>query len=147
LTSVLNTLKTTKKPRPPLVKVLPLIGPAREFLGDVLPFFTKSRATYGDAFRIRMMHVEMTCLFGSDAIDLLKSDSGLRTSNSMHVLDAELQSRLPSMFEGSHHQTFRKAHLQVMNRNLETKMSRRYFEMPQAAHEALTARRRAGHAA
>lgn len=115
-----STLEQLEKPRPPLVKSLPLIGPAREFMGDVLPFYAKCRATYGDAFRIRMMHLEMTCLMGDDAIDLLRPDSGLRTSHSMHVLDKEMQSRLPSMFDGPHHMMFRKAHLQFMNRNLET---------------------------
>jgi len=119
--SVENALAPIERPRPPLVKSLPLIGPARHFLGDVLPFFAQSRATYGDAFRIRMLHIEMTCLFGAEAIDLLKPDSGLRTSNSMHVLDREMQSSLPSMFDGPSHQMFRKAHLQFMNRNLETK--------------------------
>ncbi len=114
-------LNRIDKPRPPLVKAPPLIGPARQFLGDVLPFFAQSRATYGDAFRIRMMHIEMTCLLGDAAIDLLKPDSGFRTSNSMHVLDKEMRSRLPSMFDGPHHMMFRKAHLQFMNRNLETK--------------------------
>lgn len=116
-----TSVQISAKARPPLVKSWPIIGPARQFLGDVLPFLTASRASYGDAFRIRMAHIEMTCLFGSDAIDLLKADSGLRTSNSMHVLDEQMQSRLPSMFDGPRHQMFRKAHLQFMNRNLESK--------------------------
>ena len=108
-------------PRPPLVKSWPIIGPARQFLGDVLPFLYECRQTYGNAYRIRMAHLEMTCLLGDEAIDLLRPDSGLRTSHSMHVLDSQMQSRLPGTFDGPHHMMFRKAHLQFMNRNLETK--------------------------
>ncbi len=119
--SIAGTLKRDERLRPPLVKSWPLVGPAHAFLGDVLPFFWDSRQRYGDAFRIRMMHIEMTCLFGPEAIDLLKPDSGLRTSHSMHVLDQQMGSRLPSMFDGPRHQEFRRAHLQVMNRNLEAK--------------------------
>jgi cytochrome P450 len=110
-----------KLPRPPQVKSLPIMGPILQFTGDVLPFLWKSRVTYGDAFRLRMFHLEMTCLMGPDAIELLKPDSGLRTSSSMGVLESEMQSRLPRLFDGQHHQMFRKAHLQFMNRNLETK--------------------------
>ncbi|MDX1496556.1 MAG: cytochrome P450, partial [Salinisphaeraceae bacterium] len=116
-----NTMTHSEKPRPPLVKSWPIIGPARQFMGDVLPFYHKCRNEYGDAFRIRMAHLEMTCLMGDEAIDLLRPDSGLRTSHSMHVLDQEMRSRLPSMFDGPHHMMFRKAHLQFMNRNLENK--------------------------
>ncbi len=118
--SLASSLPSADLSRPPLVRSWPLIGPARDFMGDVLPFLWKSRQRYGDAFRIRMLHIEMTCLFGPEAIDLLKSDSGLRTSHSMHVLDEQMGSRLPSMFDGPRHVEFRKAHLQVMNRNLET---------------------------
>ncbi len=107
------------RPRPPLLKALPLIGPARDFLGDVLPFYTRNRAIYGDAFRIRMVHLEMTCLFGPQALELLKTDSALRPSDSLDVLDGEMQSRLPSMFDGPHHMMFRKVHLQFMNKKLE----------------------------
>lgn len=110
-----------QQPRPPLVKSLPIIGPILPFTGDALAFLTKSRAVYGDAFRLRMLHVEMTCLFGSGAIDLLQPGSPLRTSPSMQVLDTEMQSRLPSLFDGPHHQMFRKTHLQFMSRRLETK--------------------------
>ena len=109
-----------EKRRPPLVRSLPLIGPLRQFLGDVLPFLVSSRATYGDAFRLRMLNVEMTCLFGPEAIALLEAGSCLRTSKSMHVLDGELQSRLPSTFDGPQHQMFRKVHLQFMNKSLES---------------------------
>ena len=108
------------KLRPPVVKSLPIAGPIRPFIGDVLPYLTTSRATYGDAFRLRMLNIEMTCLCGPDAIALLQRDSCLRTSSSMHVLDAEMQSRLPSMFDGPHHQMFRKAHHQFMNHSLES---------------------------
>ncbi len=107
-------------PRPPLVRSLPFIGPLPQFLGDVLPFLVKSRAVYGDAFRLRMLSVEMTCLFGPEAIALLEADSCLRTSKAMHVLDAELHSPLPSTFDGPQHQMFRKAHLRFMTNNLES---------------------------
>jgi cytochrome P450 len=68
-----------------------------------------------------MLNLEMTCLFGPEAIDLLEAGSCLRTSKSMHVLDAELGSCLPSTFDGPQHQMFRKAHLQFMNASLESK--------------------------
>ena len=106
--------------RPPLVESVPILGPLRPFLGDVLPFLTESRATYGDAFRLRMVNVELTCLFGQDAIALLQRDSGLRTSTSMHVLDEEMQSRLPSMIDGPNGKTIRKIHHQFMNHSLES---------------------------
>jgi cytochrome P450 len=109
-----------RAPRPPVVKSVPFLGPLRPFLGDVLPFLTASRATYGDVFRLRMANVELTCLFGPDAIALLQRDSGLRTSTSMHVLDEEMQSRLPSMIDGPNRQTIRKAHQQFMNHSLES---------------------------
>ena len=107
--------------RPPLVESLPWIGPLPQFLGDVLPFLTQSRATYGDAFRLRMANLEMTCLLGPEAIALLERGSCLRVSKSMHVLDAELQSCLPSTFDGPQHQMFRKAHHQYMNARLESR--------------------------
>ncbi|MCA9533647.1 MAG: cytochrome P450 [Myxococcales bacterium] len=107
--------------RPPLVRSVPVLGPVRQFLGDVLPFLTQSRATYGDAFRLRMLNLEMTCLFGDDALALLEAGSCLRTSQSMHVLDAELQSCLPSTFDGPQHKMFRRAHLEFMTASLESK--------------------------
>jgi cytochrome P450 len=116
-----NTRRPVQKRRPPVVKSLPLIGPLPQFLGDVLPFLMESRATYGDAFRLRMFNLEMTCLLGPEAIDLLEAGSCLRTSKSMHVLDGELGSCLPSTFDGPQHQMFRKAHLQFMNATLESK--------------------------
>ena len=116
-----DTRHPIEKRRPPLVRSLPFVGPLWQFLGDVLPFLVKSRAAYGDAFRLRMLNVEMTCLFGPEAIDLLEAGSCLRTSKSMHVLDAELGSCLPSTFDGPQHQMFRKAHLQFMNASLESK--------------------------
>ena len=110
-----------EKRRPPLVKSVPFIGPVRQFLGDVLPFLMDSRATYGDAFRLRMFNLEMTCLLGPEAIDLLEAGSCLRTSKSMHVLDGELGSCLPSTFDGPQHRMFRNAHLEFMTASLESK--------------------------
>jgi cytochrome P450 len=111
----------TEASRPPLVKSVPFVGPVRQFLGDVLPFLMESRATYGDAFRLRMFNLEMTCLCGSDAIELLEAGSPLRVSKSMHVLDGELGSCLPSTFDGPQHKMFRKAHLEFMTASLESK--------------------------
>ena len=111
---------TLDAPRPPLVRSTPVLGPVRPFLGDVLPFLTETRATYGDAFRLKMANLELTCLLGQDAIALLQADSGLRTSTSMHVLDAEMDSKLPSMIDGPNRQTIRKAHHQFMNHSLES---------------------------
>lgn len=85
-----------EKRRPPLVRSLPFIGPLPQLLGDVLPFLMESRATCGDAFRIRMVNVEIPRLFGPEAIALLEPGSCLRTSKPMHVLDGELHSRLPA---------------------------------------------------
>ncbi|MBW2223326.1 MAG: hypothetical protein JRF54_03755, partial [Deltaproteobacteria bacterium] len=116
-----DTRRPIEKRRPPLVRSLPFVGPVRQFLGDVLPFLMDSRATYGDAFRLRMFNLEMTCLFGPEAIDLLEAGSCLRTSKSMHVLDAELGSCLPSTFDGPQHRMFRKAHLEFMTASLESK--------------------------
>lgn len=112
--------RTATTTRPPLVKATPILGSARPFLGDVLPFLTETRAAYGDAFRLRMFHLELTCLCGPDAIALLQKDGGLRTSTSMHVLDEEMDSRLPSMIDGPNRQTIRKAHHQFMNHSLES---------------------------
>ncbi|MEM7135466.1 MAG: cytochrome P450 [Myxococcota bacterium] len=116
-----NARRTTHRRRPPLVKSVPFIGPVRQFLGDVLPFLLESRATYGDAFRLRMFNLEMTCLCGPEAIELLEAGSCLRTSKSMHVLDGELGSCLPSTFDGPQHRMFRKAHLEFMTASLEAK--------------------------
>ena len=106
--------------RPPLVKSVPVLGPVRPFSGDVLPFLTETRAEYGDAFRLRMVGLELTCLMGTDAIGLLQGDTGLRTSNSLHVLDGEMGSRLPSMIDGPNRQLIRKSHHQFMNHSLES---------------------------
>ena len=108
------------KARPPRVKSIPLLGPIREFLGDVHPFIARTRAEYGDAFRLRMVNVEMTCLCGPDAIELLEAGSCLRTGKSMHVLDSELGSCLPSTFDGPQHKMFRRAHLDFMTATLES---------------------------
>ncbi|MGB5695666.1 MAG: cytochrome P450 [Polyangiales bacterium] len=116
-----ETRRPFEQRRPPLVKSVPFIGPVRQFLGDVLPFLMESRATYGDAFRLRMFNLEMTCLCGPEAIDLLEAGSCLRTSKSMHVLDGELGSCLPSTFDGPQHRMFRKAHLEFMTASLESK--------------------------
>lgn len=107
--------------RPPQVKSVPIIGPLREFTGDMLPFIHQTRKTYGDAFRLRMLHIGMTCLCGPDAIALLEDNTYLRTGRSMKVLDQALQSRLPSTFDGPQHKMFRKIHSQYLNRRLETK--------------------------
>ncbi len=116
-----ETRRPFEQRRPPLVKSVPFIGPVRQFLGDVLPFLMESRATYGDAFRLRMFNLEMTCLCGLEAIELLEAGSCLRTSKSMHVLDGELGSCLPSTFDGPQHRMFRKAHLEFMTASLESK--------------------------
>ena len=116
-----GTRRPAESRRPPPVESLPWIGPLPQFLGDVLPFLTQCRATYGDAFRLRMANIEMTCLVGPEAIALLEPRSCLRVSKSMHVLDAELQSCLPSTFDGPQHQMFRKAHHQYMNARLESR--------------------------
>ncbi len=116
-----KTRPAIEQVRPPLVKSVPFIGPVRQFLGDVLPFLMESRATYGDAFRLRMFNLEMTCLCGPEAVELLEAGSCLRTSKSMHVLDGELGSCLPSTFDGPQHRMFRKAHLEFMTASLETK--------------------------
>lgn len=115
----LEKQNSINKPRPPLVKALPIIGSFRQFTGDVLPFITETRATYGEAFRLRMFGIEMTCLCGQDAIALLEDNTYLRTGKSMHVLDKALQSRLPSTFDGPQHKMFRKVHFQFLNRRLE----------------------------
>ena len=107
-------------PRPPLVRSVPVVGPVRPFLGDVLPFLNETRAAYGDAFRLRMVNLELTCLMGQDAIALLQADTGLRTSTSMHVLDEEMQSHLPSMIDGPNRQAIRRSHHQFMNHSLES---------------------------
>lgn len=114
------TTRVATAPRPPLVASAPVVGSARPFLGDVLPFLTRSRSTYGDAFRLRVFHLELTCLCGPDAIALLQKDGGLRTSTSMHVLNQEMDSQLPSMIDGPNRQTIRKAHHQFMNHSLES---------------------------
>lgn len=107
--------------RPPLIKSIPFIGPIRQFTGDVLPFLAETRAIYGDAFRIRMFGIEMTCLCGPEAIALLEADDVLSTGQSMDVLDKELKSRLPGAFNGPQHKMFRKIHTQFLNRTLESK--------------------------
>ena len=116
-----ETRRPIEKRPSPLVKSVPFIGPVRQFLGDVLPFLMESRATYGDAFRLRMFNLEMTCLCGPEAIELLEAGSCLRTSKSMHVLDGELGSCLPSTFDGPQHRMFRKAHLEFLTASLESK--------------------------
>jgi len=117
---MMETVQTVAVPRPPVVASTPIVGPVRPFLGDVLSFLAATRARYGDAFRLRMFHLELTCLCGPDAIALLQRDGGLRTSTSMHVLNEEMDSRLPSMIDGPNRQTIRKAHHQFMNHSLES---------------------------
>jgi cytochrome P450 len=110
----------TRARRPPLVPSVPIIGPLREFAGDSLRFLQKTRAVHGDAFRLRMLGIELTCLCGPEALDLLEEGSPLRTGQSMHVLDRELKSRLPSLFDGPQHKAFRRLHSQFLNRGLES---------------------------
>ncbi len=105
--------------RPPLVKALPFIGPVRQFTGDVLPFLEKNRKEYGEAFRLRMFGLEMTCICGPDAIAMLDSDDILCTTRSMEVLMRAVKSRLPGTFDGPQHQLYRKMHHRYLNRALE----------------------------
>ena len=114
------TASTVAARRPPLVRSTPILGPIRPFLGDVLPFLTEMRATYGDAFRLRMVNLELTCLLGPDAIALLQADSGLRTGTAMHVLNEEMHSLLPSMIDGPNRKAIRKSHHQFMTHSLES---------------------------
>lgn len=114
------TALSATAPRPPLVRSTPILGPIRPFLGDVLPFLTETRATYGDAFRLRMANLELTCLLGSDAIALLQAGSGLRTSTAMHILDHEMHSLLPSMIDGPNRKVIRRFHQQFMTHSLES---------------------------
>jgi cytochrome P450 len=102
-----------------LVKALPIIGPVRQFTGDVLPFLEETRKIYGDAFRLRMFGLEMTCLSGRDAIALLETDEVLCTTRSMNVLMRAVNSRLPGTFDGPQHQLYRKMHHRYLNRALE----------------------------
>ena len=105
--------------RPPRIKALPIIGPLRQFTGDVLPFLTETRKTYGDAFRFRILGLELTCIGGRDAIALLETDELLSTTKSMGVLQRALKSRLPMTFDGPQHDTYRKVHMRFLNRSLE----------------------------
>lgn len=105
--------------RPPMIKALPWIGPIRQFTGDVLPFLEKTRRSYGDAFRMRIFGIEMTCLCGHDAIALLENDDLLCTTKSMEVLMKAVKSRLPGTFDGPQHKLYRKIHSNFLNRGLE----------------------------
>lgn len=125
-TSRLTSPGSVTKLRPPLVKGAPIIGSLRQFMGDVHPYLAKQRAQHGDAFRLRVMGREMTCLCGDEAIRLLDRGSVLRTGESMHVLDSDLQSCLPSTFDGPQHKMFRSAHHAFLTANLE---SRRHDEI------------------
>lgn len=105
--------------RPPLIKALPFFGPVRQFTGDVLPFLEKNRKTYGEAFRLRMFGLDMTCICGPNAIALLETDEILCTTRSMEVLMRAVKSRLPGTFDGPQHQLYRKMHHRYLNRALE----------------------------
>lgn len=105
--------------RPPLIKSTPIIGPIKQFTGDVLPFLSETRKTYGDVFRMRMFGLEMTCICGPDAIALMESDDILCTTKSMKVLQKAVKSRLPMTFDGPQHKVYRKAHSNFLNRKLE----------------------------
>jgi cytochrome P450 len=105
--------------RPPMIKAWPFIGPVRQFTGDVLSFLNETRKTYGDAFRMRIFGIEMTCLCGPDAIALLENDELLCTTRSMEALMKAVKSRLPGTFDGPQHKFFRKIHSNFLNRGLE----------------------------
>ncbi len=105
--------------RPPLIKATPLIGPLRQFTGDVLSFLNTTRNSYGDAFRFRILGMEMTCLCGQEAIDLLETDELLSTTDSMEVLMKAVNSRLPGTFDGPNHKFYRNIHSRFLNRGLE----------------------------
>lgn len=105
--------------RPPLVKGLPLLGSVREFTGDVLPWIKKVRQEHGEAFRMKIVGMELTMLCGQDAIDMLEDDTYLGQGKSMHVLGKALGSRLPATFDGPELKRFRKIHSSFLNRRLE----------------------------
>ncbi|MDX1695789.1 MAG: cytochrome P450 [Ketobacteraceae bacterium] len=105
--------------RPPLIRSTPIIGPLRQFTGNVLPFLAKTRKAYGDAFRMRILGMDMTCLCGQDAVALLGNDDLLCTARSMKVLQKAVNSRLPMTFDGPLHKVYRKAHSNFLNRKLE----------------------------
>lgn len=106
-------------PRPPLIKATPVIGPLRQFTGDVLSFLNTTRHIYGNAFRFRILGMEMTCLCGQGAIDLLDDDELLSTTDSMEVLMRAVKSRLPGTFDGPNHRFYRNIHSRFLNRGLE----------------------------
>jgi len=105
--------------RPPMIKAMPLIGPLRQFTGDVLPFLHRTRQTYGDAFRMRIFGIELTCLCGPDALALLEDDELLCTTKAMQVLEKITKSTLTRTFDGPHHRMYRKIHTRYLNRSLE----------------------------
>lgn len=105
--------------RAPLIKSTPLIGPIRQFTGDVVGFLNRTRKTYGDVFRLRILGVDMTVLSGLDAISMLENDELLSTTDSMEVLMKAVKSRLPGTFDGPQHRSFRKLHSGFLNRGLE----------------------------
>lgn len=105
--------------RPPVIKSLPVIGPVKQFTGDVVPFINETRKKYGNAFRLRMLGYEMTCLSGPDAISLLATDEYLNTTKSMIVMSKAVGSRLPMCFDGPQHGMYRKMHSGFLNRGLE----------------------------
>lgn len=105
--------------RAPLIKATPFLGPIKQFTGDVLPFLTETRKTYGDAFRMRLAGSEMTCLSGPEAVALLDNDELLCTTKSMEVLMRAVNSRLPGTFDGPQHKQYRKIHTQYLSRTLE----------------------------
>lgn len=105
--------------RPPMIKAMPFIGPVKQFTGDVIPFLNGLRKQYGEAFRMRIVGYEMTCLCGDDAIALLENDDLLGTTKSMEVLVKAVKSRLPATFDGPQHKFYRKIHTQYLNRGLE----------------------------
>jgi len=114
------------RPRPPLVKSTPFMGALPRVLGNMHQFMTETRAQYGDAFRLKVVGHELTCLCGDDAIALLNPGTCLSTGESMKILDQEMQSVLPSTFEGPQHKMFRRTHIDFLTANLE---NRRHAEI------------------
>ncbi len=114
--------------RAPLIRSVPLIGPLRQFTGDVVRFLGDTRKTYGDVFRLRILGIEMTVLSGQDAIAMLDNDVLLSTTDSMAVLMKAVKSRLPGTFDGPQHKSFRKLHSGFLNRGLERQRRDEVFD-------------------
>ena len=103
-----------------MITATPLLGPVRRFMSDVLPFLHETRRVYGDAFRMRVLGVEMTCLCGPDALALMEDDDLLCTTKAMRVLERITGSTLTRTFDGPHHKMYRNIHTRYLNRSLES---------------------------